>query len=105
MILGFPNPSIPKIVGQPTYEKQRENRALLKENAASVHSALEGGYHGHLRVCMDATTYAAVVGHAFPRPPNPGQSPLYQTTPTPNKLKTSVLTMLNAYDSTSSKMQ
>ena len=39
----FPTPILPKIIGQPTFEKLRALKKALKANSASVQSDLGGG--------------------------------------------------------------
>ena len=53
----FPNPSIPKVEGEPTYQSIKNVEKLLVENAASVPSELGGGQYGYLGLCLSNTKY------------------------------------------------
>ena len=69
----FPTPLLPKIVGQPTFEKLRELKKALKANAASVQSDLGGAAFGHLGLVLDDATYHRLTTHHYVAPPHPGQ--------------------------------
>jgi len=60
-----------KIHGEPTYNDLPQLRAVLYHNAASVHSSLGGGAHGHLSMIMHPTTYATLSPTAWQDPPVP----------------------------------
>ena len=68
----FPNPTVPQIVGQPTFEKLRRLKKALKANAASVQSELGGGAFGHLGLVLDDATYHRLTQHHYVAPPHPG---------------------------------
>jgi hypothetical protein len=68
----FPHPILPKIVGQPNYERLRSMKKKLKANAASVQSDLGGGKFGHLGLVLDDVTYNALTGDSYVRPAHPG---------------------------------
>ena len=68
----FPNPIIPKIVGQPNFEKLRALKKALKANAASVQSDLGGGAYGHLGLILDDATYTHLTTHHYVTPVHPG---------------------------------
>jgi len=68
----FPIPILPKIVGQPTFEKLRELKKALKANAASVQSDLGGAAFGHLGLVLDDATYQRLTTHQYVAPPHPG---------------------------------
>ena len=52
IIDSFPNPTIPIIEGEPTYETIKRAEKLLVENAASTHSTLGGGNHRFLGLIL-----------------------------------------------------
>jgi hypothetical protein len=68
----FSSPTLPKIVGKPTYEKLRHMKKLLKANATSVQSDLGGGQFGHLGLVLDDATYNGLTGQNYVRPLHPG---------------------------------
>ena len=68
----FPNPVIPKIVGQPNFEKLRALKKALIANAASVQSDLGGGTYGHLGLILDDATYTRLTTHHYVAPVHPG---------------------------------
>jgi hypothetical protein len=49
IINGFPNPILPKIDHEPTFEDIQVTTRLLNDNAVSITSMAGGGAHGHLR--------------------------------------------------------
>jgi hypothetical protein len=62
IINGFPNPILPKIDNEPTFEDIQittRNR-LLNDNAISIPSMACGGSHGHLGIIMTQVEYAAI---------------------------------------------
>ena len=69
---GFPQPSVPAIDGEPTYESIKTVHDILKSNAASVPTTLGGGAHGHLGLVLNPTVYLVVTGANFVSPANPG---------------------------------
>jgi hypothetical protein len=68
----FPNPTLPQIVGQPTFEKLRRLKKALKANAASVQSELGGAAFGHLGLVLDDATYHRLTNNHYVAPPHPG---------------------------------
>ena len=67
----FPNPTLPKIIIQPTFEKLQAIKKFLKANATSGHSDLGGGQFGHLGLVLDDTTYYDLTGSHYVRPVHP----------------------------------
>jgi len=76
LIESFPHPSIPSIQGQPTYESITEVTRLLNANAASVHTDLGGGSHGHLVLTVSPTVPPTLSATPFIVPNNPGPTPI-----------------------------
>jgi hypothetical protein len=72
LISSFPHPTIPPIQGQPTYESITDVTRLLNTNAASIHSELGGGNHGHLILTISAAVYTTLSPTVFIAPANPG---------------------------------
>ena len=72
---GFPQPTVPKIEGEPSYETIQSVHDILKSNAASVQTTLGGGTHGHLGLVILPALYLVVTGHDFVAPANPGSTP------------------------------
>ena len=58
-----------KIQGEPSYDDIRQLRTVIYQNAASIHSDLGGGMHGHLGMVMDDTTYATLTNTPWVDPP------------------------------------
>jgi hypothetical protein len=75
LIAGFPHSSLPKVTGEPTFEKLKVIRRLLNTNAMSVASYEGGGRNGHLGIIMTNKEYFAIAADVFPIPDNPGASP------------------------------
>jgi hypothetical protein len=75
LIAGFPHSSLPKVIGEPTFEDLKVIRRLLNTNAMSVSSYVGGGSHGHLGIIMTNEEYFAIAADVFPLPDNPGASP------------------------------
>jgi hypothetical protein len=74
LIGGFPHSSLPKVIGEPTFEDLKVIRRLLNTNAMSVSSYEGGGRHGHLGIIMTNEEYFAIAVDVFPVPNNPGPS-------------------------------
>jgi hypothetical protein len=72
--VGFPNSSLPKVAGEPTFEDLKVIRRLLKTNAMSVSSYVGGGLHGHLGIIMTNEEYFVIAADVFRVPNNPGAS-------------------------------
>jgi hypothetical protein len=60
IINGCPNPVLPKIDNEPTFEYIQITTRLLNANAISIPSMTVGGAHGHLGIIMSQVEYAAV---------------------------------------------
>jgi hypothetical protein len=56
----FPNPILPKIYNEPTFEDIQITTRLLNANAISIPSTAGGGAHGHLGIIMTQVEYAAI---------------------------------------------
>jgi 6-pyruvoyl-tetrahydropterin synthase len=74
LIAGFPQSSLPKVTGEPTFEYLKVIRRLLNTNDMSVASYEGGGRHGHLGIIMTNEEYFAIAVDVFPVPANPGPS-------------------------------
>jgi hypothetical protein len=74
LIAGFPQSSLPKVTGEPTFEDLKVIQRLLNTNAMSVSSYIGGGRHGHLGIIMTNEEYFSITAHVFPVPNNPGAS-------------------------------
>jgi hypothetical protein len=72
LIAGFPNSSLPKVTGEPTFDDLKVIWRLLNTNAMIVESYEGGGRHGHLGIIMSNEEYFAVAADVFPVPNNPG---------------------------------
>jgi hypothetical protein len=55
IINGFPNPNLPKLDHEPTFEDIHVTTRILDANAISVHSMSGGGSHGHLGIIMNTS--------------------------------------------------
>eukprot|EP00957_Ditylum_brightwellii_P075488 5737579-Ditylum_brightwellii.AAC.1 len=75
IISDFPNPTVPKVTGEPTYEVVHTIHKILQENAASVHSNLGGGALGHLALVLTPGYYQQAVGHVLNAPNHPSPNP------------------------------
>jgi hypothetical protein len=60
IINGSPNPVLPKIDNEPTFEDIQVTTCLLNENSISVTSMVGGGAHGHLGIIMAQVEYASI---------------------------------------------
>jgi hypothetical protein len=56
----YPNPVLPKIDNEPTFDHMKITTRLLNDNAISIPSMEGGGAHGHLGIIMSQVEYAAV---------------------------------------------
>ena len=68
----FEFPTLPKIHGEPTYEKIKELKDKLKTNASKVPSELGGGNLGHLGLVLTAAEYANSSQTPYVEPLHPG---------------------------------
>jgi hypothetical protein len=76
IINGFPNPVLPKIYNEPTFEDIQVTTRLLNTNAISVPSMAGGGAHGHLGIVMTQVEYAAISATPWVAHFNPGAIPI-----------------------------
>ena len=72
----FPFPTIPPIVGTPTYNTIAEVNLKLNSNAASVQSNLGCGILGLLEITVSPVVYNNLYVTAFVVPVNPGSLPI-----------------------------
>ena len=82
----FPNPSTPKIEGQPTFKTIKEVEKLLDTNAALVQSELGGGDHGYLGLTKSSEKHNTVTGHDFNAHANPGALPTFPVNATQRQI-------------------
>jgi hypothetical protein len=71
IINGSPNPVLPKIDKDPTFEDIQIATRLLNANAISIPSMAGGGAHGHLGITISQVEYAAVSASPWVEPFNP----------------------------------
>jgi hypothetical protein len=76
IINGFPNPVLPKIDNDPTFEDIQITTCLLNENAISIPCMVGGGAHGHLGIIMTQVEYAAISEPPWVSPFNPNAIPI-----------------------------
>jgi formylmethanofuran dehydrogenase subunit A len=60
IINGFPNPVLPKIDHEPTFEDIQVTTRMLNANAISIPSMAGGGAHGHMGIIMTQVEYATI---------------------------------------------
>jgi hypothetical protein len=72
----FPHPSIPPILGIPSYATIAELHLKVNTNVASVYSSLGDGSHGLLTLTVSATVYNTLSAIPFVHPLNPGPQPV-----------------------------
>ena len=72
----FPHPTIPPIVGQPTFDTLQGLKLLLSTNAASIGSHLGDGLLGLLWLTVSDTVYNTLSATPFIQPTNPGPIPI-----------------------------
>ena len=75
LIAQFPNSTLTKIVGKPSYETLKIVYDELKENAATEPSTRGGGQHGHIAIVTGPAVYATMSAVPFNIPNNPGFVP------------------------------
>ena len=73
---GFTFPTIPYIVGTPTYNTIAEVNLKLNSNSASVQSNLGYGTFGLLQLTFSPAVYNTLLSTAFIVPVNPGSIPI-----------------------------
>jgi hypothetical protein len=76
IINGFPNPVLPKIYNEPTFEEINVTTRLLNANAISDPSMAGGGAHGHLGIIMTQVEYAAISAITWVEPFNTSAIPI-----------------------------
>jgi hypothetical protein len=76
IIIGFPNPVLPKIDNDPTFEDIQITTRLLNANLISILSMAGGGAHGYLGIIMSQVEYAAVSTSPWVEPFNPNDIPI-----------------------------
>jgi hypothetical protein len=68
---GFPNPVLPKIDNESTFDDIQVKTRLLNANSISVISMAGGGAHGHLGIIMTQVEYATISASPWVEPYNP----------------------------------
>jgi hypothetical protein len=76
IINGVPNPVLPKIDNEPTFEDIQITTRLLNAYAISIPSMVGGGAHGHLGIIMSQVEYMAVPASPWVEPFNPNAIPM-----------------------------
>jgi hypothetical protein len=76
IINGFPNPILPQIDNEPTFEDIQITTRLLNANAISIPSMAGGGAHKHLGIIMAQVEYAAISTPPWVEPYNPNATPI-----------------------------
>jgi hypothetical protein len=76
IINGFPNPVLPKIDNEPTFDDIQITTCLLNANAISIPSMAGGGAHGHLGIIMTQVEYAAISTSPWVEPYNLNAIPI-----------------------------
>jgi hypothetical protein len=76
IINGFPNPIIPKIDHELTFEDIQVTTFLLNANAISIPSMAGGRADGHLGIIMTQVEYAAIETSPWVYPYNPNAIPI-----------------------------
>jgi hypothetical protein len=71
----FPNPVLPKVDHEPTFEDIKITIRLLNTNEIPVPSISGGGAHGHLGTIMTPMEYAVISATPWAEPRNPGPIP------------------------------
>jgi hypothetical protein len=82
----FPHPSIPPILGVPSYATIAKLHLKLNANAASVFSGLGNGAHGLLALTVSNTVYNTLSAIPFIHPVNPGSQPVIPNNSTGNQI-------------------
>jgi hypothetical protein len=76
IINGFPNPILPKIDHEPTFEGIQITTRLFNANAISIPSMAGGGAHGYLGIIMTQVEYATISTSPWFEPYNPNAVPI-----------------------------
>jgi hypothetical protein len=79
IINGFPNPVLPKIDHELTFEDIQVTTLLLNANAISIPSLSGGGAHGHMDIIMTQVEYTGIIGTPWEEPYDPGTISLIAT--------------------------
>lgn len=88
IIVGFPIPTLTRIIGKPANDSLKLLVKQLLQNAASVETVLGGGTLGHTGLVVDRATYLLRSATPFVTPPNPGLSPIIPARATPATIHT-----------------
>jgi len=72
IVKDFPHPTIPPIIGIPTYATIAEVNLKLNANAAFIHSILGNGALGILALTVKKSVYDTFSSTPFTAPTNPG---------------------------------
>jgi hypothetical protein len=83
LIAGFLHSSLPKVIGDPTFEDLKIICRYLNTNVMSVSSYEEGGRHGHLGLIMTNDENFVHATDVFTAPDNPEPHLCTQKTPQP----------------------
>jgi hypothetical protein len=75
IINGFPNPILPKIDNDPTFEDIKITTRLLNDNTINIPSMTGGGAHGHLGIIMAQVEYAEISTSPWVETYNPNAIP------------------------------
>jgi hypothetical protein len=86
IIDGFPNPTIPPIIGISTYATIADIYLKLNANDASVFSSLGDGAQGLLALTVSDAVYNNISTVSFIIPINPGPQPVIPGTATGNQI-------------------
>jgi hypothetical protein len=76
IINGFPNPVLPKIDNEPTFEDIKITTRLFNANSISIPSMVGDGAHGHLGIIMTQVEYAAISASPWVEPFDPNDIPI-----------------------------
>jgi hypothetical protein len=76
IINSFPNPVLPKIDNEPTFDDIQVTTHLRNASAISVPSMVGGGAHGHLGIIMTQVEYAAISASPWVEPYNHNTIPI-----------------------------
>src|SRR5688572_28034378 len=72
----FPHPTLPAIIGKPTYIVIAKVNLKLNRNAASVYSSLGNGNHRLLALTITPAVFNAHSAVTFVTPVSPGPNPI-----------------------------
>jgi hypothetical protein len=76
IINGFPNPILPKIDHEPTFEDIQVTTRLLNANAISIPSMAGGVAHRHLGIITTQVEYTTISKSPWVKPYNPNAIPI-----------------------------